>query len=296
MTDPIYRLLKGIRNYGNPFSILYQRRRKSPIITVVDRKTGLKFRCRNGADDMLGETFHADIYNIPFVPLRDGDFVLDVGANHGFYACWAAHQGATVHAFEPDPNTFDLLAENIRLNGFENRVTAHRCAIGAEAGKTQMFCSDNLGGGMSTIIPAFAVKSGIHVIQQTTVDVLTLRDALDLVKSKRVRVCKLDCEGAEYSVLAGLQADVLEHFDAFALEYHSEAYKLADLLNVMLRWDDFHISKSISRDADLENANLSAVRRQMIEQWADPAAVAKRPSRSQIQNTVTQRLAVSRVK
>ena len=279
MTDAIFRLLKGFRNYRNPLSILRQRVLKSPLVTIIDRRTGLKFKCRRGADIMMAETFHARVYELPFAPLRTGDVVFDIGANHGFYACWAARQGATVHAFEPDPNTFNLLVENIKLNGLEESITAHPCAIGAESGETQIFCSDNLGGGMSTTIPAFAVKTGINVIQQATVRVLSLADALASVRTNRVRICKLDCEGAEFSILAGLDPSTLDQFDAFALEYHPQAYKLLDLVNLLLGWEDFHVSRSLSASPDLEHANLSVIRGELIRNWSDPRTIGKRRGR-----------------
>ncbi len=279
MIETLYRVLKGFRNYRNPLSILRQRTFRSPIITVIDRKTGLRFKCRRGADIMMAETFHAHVYELPFAPLRSGDVVFDIGANHGFYACWAAYQGATVHAFEPDPNTFDLLCENIKANGLEESITAHPFAIGGETGDTQIFCSDELGGGMSTTIPAFAVKTGMNVIEQTTVRVLSLADALATLQVGRVRICKLDCEGAEFSILAALGPATLGRFDAFALEYHPQAYKLPDLMDLLLSWGDFHVSRSLSQNSELEHANLSAVRAELLRNWSDPNQIGKRRGR-----------------
>jgi FkbM family methyltransferase len=279
MIDTLYRAMQGFRNYRNPLSMLYQRVTRARLVTVVDRKTGLRFQCRPGADAMMAETLHAHVYDLPFAPLRTGDVVFDIGANHGFYACWAASQGATVHAFEPDPHTFDLLVANIRINGLEENIAAHPFAVGSETGDTQIFCTDDLGGGMSTTVPAFAVKTGIHVIQQTTVKVLSLPDALARVKANRIRICKLDCEGAEYSILAGLGRDMLDRFDAFALEYHPQAYKLLDLMNILLSWEDFHISRSLSQNPDVQHANLSAVRAELIRNWSDPSTIGKRRGR-----------------
>src|SRR5277367_1645505 len=80
MIDSCYRLLKGMRNYGRLIPLLYQRTTHAAVIDVLDRRTGLRFKCRRGADTMLAETFHALIYNIPFAPIRNGDIIFDVGA------------------------------------------------------------------------------------------------------------------------------------------------------------------------------------------------------------------------
>jgi FkbM family methyltransferase len=268
MIDSCYRLLKGMRNYGRLLPLLYQRSTQAALIDVTDRRTGLRFKCRRGAHTMLAETFHALIYNVPMAPIRNGDVIFDVGANHGFFSCWAAQQGAIVHAFEPDPNTFDRLVDNIRLNGLEGSIRPHQYAIAAETGDSHLFCSADLGGGLSTIVPAFAVKTGMEVMSQAKVKTLSLIDAMEYCQVDRVRICKLDCEGAEYSILNGLSPAVINRFDAYVMEYHPQAYHLTEFMDMLLRWDGYHISKVVSQDRDLENANLSVVRSELIREWA----------------------------
>src|SRR5689334_18042003 len=125
------RILAGMQHYRNPGSLFYQRLRHRPIVTITDRPTRLRFRCRRGADRMMAETFHLHLYDLPFAPIRPGDVVLDIGANHGFFSCRAAQAGATVHAYEPDPTTYEFLTENIRANGLERSIVPHRAAVGA---------------------------------------------------------------------------------------------------------------------------------------------------------------------
>jgi FkbM family methyltransferase len=268
-----------MRNYRNPLSIIYRRTMGAAIVKVVDRKTGLTFNCRRGADHMMSETFYARIYEIPFVPIRQGDLVIDVGANHGFYSCWAARQGAIVHAFEPDPSTYKLLVQNIAVNGLEGRVFPHQSAIAAETGSLQMHCTADMGGGLSTIIPAFAAKSGIEVNSRVIVQTLSLADALQLCGGSRVRVCKMDCEGAEKSILANASSTTLDRFDGIVLEYHPQAYELDEFMEMLLAWKEFHVSKVVGYDRDLGNANLSIVRTETIRQWCDARPMESVPER-----------------
>jgi FkbM family methyltransferase len=44
--------------------------------------------------------------------LTPADTYFDIGANAGFYALLAHRKGATVHAFEPFPSTFQILRKN----------------------------------------------------------------------------------------------------------------------------------------------------------------------------------------
>lgn len=68
--------------------------------------------------------------------LREGDTVVDVGANIGLYtmiASVAVGAGGHVHAIEPDPRIAGYLRGNLRLNRTAN-VTTHNVALGARAG------------------------------------------------------------------------------------------------------------------------------------------------------------------
>jgi len=266
MVDLIYRTTKGLRNYRNPLSIACRRLLRSHFINVVDRRTGLRFRCRRGADVMMAETLHAHIYDLEFAPLRAGDVVFDIGANHGFYSCWAAFQGATVHAFEPDHDSVELLQYNIRANGLENKIHVHPLAIAASSGKANLFCSPQLGGGMNTIIPEFAEKAGVDITSFSRVNTITLADALAHCNVTRLRTCKLDCEGAELSILQAMESETREKIEAFVMEFHPEAYELSQLMGLLLGWDGYHVSKV--RSHEVANANLAVVRSDLIKQWS----------------------------
>jgi FkbM family methyltransferase len=283
--EPLYRLVRAIRNYRNPLSIIYRRKVGAPIVKIHDRKTGLKFLCRRGGDHMMSESFYARIYDIPFVPIRQGDVVMDIGANHGFYSCWAAHQRAIVHAFEPDPDTYKLLLQNIAMNGLENRVFPHPVAVAAQTGDMKMFCTADMGGGLSTIIPAFAANTGIDVVSQISVQTLSLADALQLCGGSRVRICKMDCEGAEKSILAHLDSATLEQFDGIVMEYHPQAYELDEFMKMLLGWKGFHLSKVVGHDRDLGNANLSIVRTESILEWCNVPPTEPVPERSPFRTT-----------
>ena len=69
--------------------------------------------------------------------IRPGDCCLDVGAHVGFYvlqmAMWAA-PGGRVIAFEPNPTARAVLEANVRLNGFQPRVTIEAAGISSAAG------------------------------------------------------------------------------------------------------------------------------------------------------------------
>ena len=67
--------------------------------------------------------------------LAPGDLVVDVGAHIGTHSVYlAALCACPVIAFEPHPNAFAALCENLHRNGVTASVEARCCAVGADNG------------------------------------------------------------------------------------------------------------------------------------------------------------------
>jgi FkbM family methyltransferase len=69
---------------------------------------------------------------------QTGWIVFDVGANAGVYTIQQARRGARVYAFEPNPDCYRRLQKSARLYNLESRVTAANCALGGQAGSTEL--------------------------------------------------------------------------------------------------------------------------------------------------------------
>ena len=64
--------------------------------------------------------------------VKEGDVVFDVGASYGAYALCACSDGATVHAFEPEPSVWADLMLNVELNGWNSRFFGACCGLWSE--------------------------------------------------------------------------------------------------------------------------------------------------------------------
>jgi FkbM family methyltransferase len=129
-----------------------------------------------------------------------GDWVIDIGANigrytKGFSELVGAH--GRVIAFEPVPTTFSLLSANVQLFANQN-VSLINAAV-----------SDKLGV-VSMSMPKFSTglanyyEAHISTSADCTISVLTM--SLDsLCISQHVALVKIDVEGHESFVLAGMQ-------------------------------------------------------------------------------------------
>jgi FkbM family methyltransferase len=129
----------------------------------------------------------------------DRDEVLwDIGANIGSVTVAAAQCEAVgdIHAFEPDPDLYQLLRQHLVLNG--NRGVAHDLAIGDRQGAVVLSRAPVANAGLGSI--ARQVSREAIEVRCATVDSLVFEGGLSAPT-----LMKIDVEGAERAVLFGSQ-------------------------------------------------------------------------------------------
>lgn len=153
--------------------------------------------------------------------LREGDCVLDVGANVGYLAAVALDAvGSTgrVFAFEPEPQHFADLTWLARENP-DRSLQLHQAAVGSADGEIELFVSAHRG--WHSTISGFNVgqspQVGSVTVPQLTLD--TVARTNGLLRRGAIRLIKVDVEGAELAVIEGARA-LLEAraADAFQIE------------------------------------------------------------------------------
>jgi FkbM family methyltransferase len=131
--------------------------------------------------------------------LRPGDVFVDGGANIGLFSLVAARSvgpSGKVVAFEPAPATRAALRGNLELNALP-WVEVRPDALGARPGTLELVTFTGDRSGLSSFNPADAAGG-----RKEQVRVVTLDEALGEAAVK-VRLLKLDLEGAEYGALQG---------------------------------------------------------------------------------------------
>jgi FkbM family methyltransferase len=87
----------------------------------------------------LHEVWDEKLYFQEGVSISPDDIVFDVGANIGVFTLCAAKQGAHIYAYEPIPQTFEVLQHNIQLHGFESTAHAKNIGLSDRAEEKFMF-------------------------------------------------------------------------------------------------------------------------------------------------------------
>jgi FkbM family methyltransferase len=185
--------------------------------------------------------------------LTNGDTVLDIGANIGWYTLLSASlvkENGRVFAFEPMPESRGQLIKNCALNKLEN-VKIFDFAVGRESGQASIFSASPKHIGGASLFPANANGMQSHVIQVRTLD-----EVIEEHEIRRVRLCKMDIEGSEIDALDGMkQALKKRTFDFILVEVNAVALKRAG-------HDPAELASRI-RDAGYRIADVRAPRREL---------------------------------
>jgi len=139
--------------------------------------------------------------------LSPGDVFVDGGANVGLFTLVAAARvGRTgkVLAFEPGRVTRLRLLENVVLNSFE-QVVVMPFALSSHSGEASFRAFDIAGAGLSHLAPADDEAGEVETVALTTLDA-----AITPADRRRLRLIKLDLEGAEHAALVGASSILRE--------------------------------------------------------------------------------------
>lgn len=162
---------------------------RSPVQTPF----GFKFI---GHPAMEAGTFEPNEVRIVKQLLLDAEVFINVGANVGYYCCFALQAGRRVVAIEPVPNNLQYLYRNLLVNNWDEHVEVLPVAVVSRRGLVDIFG----GGTAASLLEGWA---GIPSGYRQTVPLTTLDDSIGDRFDDQRRFILIDVEGAELGVLEG---------------------------------------------------------------------------------------------
>lgn len=197
------------------------------------------------------EVFEDRVYFRHGINLAPGEAVFDIGANIGLFTMFVKENfpDTTVHAFEPSPVIFAVLEKNVRRYG--KSVTLHRCGVAQRAGEaTFTFYPNysimsgfhaqegqdwkNLRAGIKSYLlekgtdPAEITEPLLDrmvkvALKQTREYVCPLRSVSEIMDEAAVPaigLLKIDAEGSELDILAGIRDEHWGRIRQIVTEIH----------------------------------------------------------------------------
>jgi FkbM family methyltransferase len=198
--------------YQQPVRVIFSYvTRRVPRDRVVRLRDGHVIHLSNDSADIL--TVFLVFAREDYGRITPGSVVVDIGANIGVFALFAACSGARiVEAYEPSAESFSLLQQNIAANGFDNVIHAKRYAVvGEMSGPVKFPRSSSVHNAILSNNVADAVDFDL-VSTRTLSQVVAAAGSVDLLK--------LDCEGAEYDIFLKASCADVRRAAEIRPEYH----------------------------------------------------------------------------
>jgi FkbM family methyltransferase len=185
-------------------------------VKKITAKNGLCFYVRPNTSDekTIDEVVNNNTYEKKGIKIQPKEHWIDLGGNIGAFSVIAYSKGATVQTYEPDPISYQLLIENLKLNGFPTNNVYNKAVVCDDRktaflnlSKTNQFWRNSiersLGGGF------------------VEVECINFKNAI-----RSGNCVKMDIEGSEMPII--------------------EAYDIPDIRKMIFEWS-FDIDGSLTR-------------------------------------------------
>ena len=181
-------------------------------------RSGLIVEGGEGEDALQGfDSVFRDRDYSRFVEEPESGQLVDIGANIGALSLdWLTRKPrVTVHVYEPNPRTFAVLQRNVLLNRLADR--AHLYDEGVWSGaETLLLHQDRASSVATTAFPDREADGEPFQVKTVGLDEVVGRCPPD----QRIKLLKIDTEGAEAEILEGAAPATLARVDQCVLEYH----------------------------------------------------------------------------
>lgn len=229
------RIIKKAINFDFNYYLKYEKFQKTKIFgnTMYLTKPSLVSReiVRFGVHEK-------GITDYVFSTIKKGDFVVDLGANIGYYTLIFAKlvgQEGQVVSFEPEISNFKILQKNIRKNHYNN-TKIENSAVSNKNEKTKLYLS-KMGTGTHRLFEAPIIDNGVtQIVNVTTLDDYLKNNGM----MQNISLIKMDIEGSEFNALQGMETilktskelKIIMEYAPFALkEAQTDPKELIDYLD-----------------------------------------------------------------
>ena len=129
---------------------------------------------------------------------RSAKTVIDIGSYTGIYALVAAKSNnkLRVIAFEPNPDLFAALKQNIKINSIKNCAT-EPFALDSEPGQAYLYLNHDVHTSVGSLIQTSSAGKKM-LVNKTTLDIYCENE-----KIENIDLLKIDAEGYEINILQG---------------------------------------------------------------------------------------------
>jgi len=199
-------------------------------ITRGPYKWSVKIRPNTTDEQVIKEVLVKNQYEkkaIPFL-IEEGDVFLDAGSNIGLFSINAATlvDKIKIYAFEPEPDNFKLLNDNIVLNNLGHKVKTFQKALSTKESVMDLYL------GRTAYQKYRHTLRPVRGRESIKVKVVDIRNILEKFK---INAIKMDIEGAEIEILEAITDWKKYGINKLVFEYDFDQDKSIDRFNKIIK-------------------------------------------------------------
>ncbi len=196
----------------------------------VELRNNLKFNLLGkGSISCIQETIGRKRYTL-FKDIKPNDVVVDIGAYIGDFSIYAGHKGATVYAYEPTEESFNILNQNAELNRLNGSINSFNKGVYSFQTRMQMNqhkLQEINSLRDSEVINTQSEKTGTKEIELTTIEQIFKDNNLS-----HIDFLKIDTEGSEADIILSTPTETMKKIRYIAME--STDYEKTNKTNIRL--------------------------------------------------------------
>ena len=177
----------------------------------------LNYKTNQNEIDVLKSIFEDREYS-DYFPFYRKVTIIDIGAHFGYFSIFAnknTDSDSLIIAIEPGKSNFNRLVNNIQDSAITN-IRSLNCAISGKSGTTKLHLGQSRNHSLvENYILNQHQNNDFELIEAKTLEELVLENKLE-----KVDFLKMDCEGAEYSILENTPGNIYDRITTVSMEFH----------------------------------------------------------------------------
>ena len=177
------------------------------------------------------EIFQKEIYSVKIQ--QENPVIFDIGAHIGLATIYfkKEYPNSKITSFEPNPNVFPLLEENIQSNNLKD-IHTNNIALGAKESVRELYIDNS---GLCAFSTSSFRKDAWNQKQKTLPIQVNVKPLSEYIDNEYIDLVKMDVEGAEREIIKELDnSDKLKYIKNLFIEYHPiKNHKITEITSIL---------------------------------------------------------------
>ena len=177
---------------------------------------GLNYQKNKSGFEILRAIFEDREYS-DYFPFYKNVTIVDIGAHYGYFSIFANNntdKDSKIFAIEPNRENFEKLSENIKDCNLNN-VNCFNYALGSKSEIAKLYYGQSQNNSIIENYSLLNKNDSFEEVQVKSLEEFIIQNDLRIID-----FLKMDCEGAEYSIIENTPDYIFDRITTISMEFH----------------------------------------------------------------------------